>query len=183
MTLPIAFLRECLSYDPGTGVLMRLERPLAHFPDERAQRNWNTRWAGKPVKYTDQQGYLRVNLTFGALWHSIPAHRIVFALVHDRWPSGQIDHKNGIRSDNRLVNLREASNAENQQNRKFNRDNSSGFRGVGWAARQRKWRAAISVGGRTLLLGYFATPERAYAAYLAAKAEHHKFQPVPRGEP
>jgi hypothetical protein len=125
----------------------------------------------------DTNGYFRVKL-HGRCYF---AHRIIFAIMTDKWPDQQIDHINGERCDNRWCNLREANFSENQQNTKLRR-NSSGYMGVIWHKRDNKWQAQIMIENKFIWLGYFATPELAYAAYLDAKAQYHIFQPVPRME-
>lgn len=106
------------------------------------------------------------------------AHRLAWLMAHGRWPSGQIDHINLNRSDNRIANLREATNAENGQNRTASKRNTSGFPGVSWCKSSRKWRAQIRVAGRSrIALGYFMRAEDAAAAYAKAKSALHKFHP------
>jgi len=96
------------------------------------------------------------------------------------WPLDQIDHENGVHDDNRWSNLREATNTENQHNRGISRRNTSGLPRVSRHATG-KHRADIGHGGRQIYLGNFASPEQAFAAFLAAKAILHPFAPTPRG--
>lgn len=83
----------------------------------------------------------------------------------------QVDHINGHGLDNRRVNLRTATHAENQRNRRQQRNNSSGFRGVYWSKHDRRWRARLRLDGRTHSLGYHDTAEAAALAYDAAARE------------
>lgn len=108
------------------------------------------------------------------------AHRLAWLYVHGDWPIDQIDHRNGVRSDNRLANLREATSAQNKQNVAKYSNNMSGLMGVSWKASSKRWIAQIQFEGRKEHLGYFDGPEAAHAAYLAAKADMHTFQPVMR---
>jgi hypothetical protein len=104
------------------------------------------------------------------------AHRLVWLYVNGTWPTGQLDHINGIKDDNRLCNLREATAAQNQQNRrKPSAGNTSGHIGVTLDTRRRKWRAVIGVNNAINHLGYFTTLEDARQAYLQAKRELHPF--------
>ena len=80
----------------------------------------------------------------------------------------QIDHKNGIRHDNRLCNLREATRFQNQQNLGISIRNTSGFMGVSYHKVTAQWRASIRTDHGHKHLGYFDTPEAAAAAYRAA---------------
>jgi hypothetical protein len=100
------------------------------------------------------------------------AHRLAWLYVHGNWPAHQLDHINKNRSDNRLCNLREATNAENAQNRKRS-DNKTGYTGVN--QENNKWKAEIKLNYKTIRLGLFETPEEAYSAYLSAKHGLHPF--------
>jgi hypothetical protein len=84
-----------------------------------------------------------------------------------------VDHINGDGLDNRRSNLRLATKAQNQRNQRLRRDNKSGFKGVCWDNRAKKWRALIRFNGKQKTLGYFDTPEEAYEAYCAAAIELH----------
>jgi len=96
------------------------------------------------------------------------AHRIVFAIVHGRWPVKQIDHINGITSDNRPENLREATVQENSHNTKAHSDGTSGIKGVCWSKAAGKWKVRIMISGKNRFLGYFDDLELAAAAYASA---------------
>lgn len=87
--------------------------------------------------------------------------------------SRQVDHANHNTLDNRRSNLRIAEHAENVQNRNRYRNGSSGFKGVSLNRRLAKWVAYINVNKARKHLGYFATPERAAAAYNEAAIKHH----------
>ena len=91
------------------------------------------------------------------------AHRLAWFFVYGEWPK-QIDHINGIQSDNRIANLRLATNAQNAQNSRCR--NRAGFKGV--SPKKGKWRATIKHDGRSIQIGTFASPEEAHAAYVAA---------------
>ena len=107
-------------------------------------------------------------------------HRLVWLLHHGCFPEHEIDHINGDRDDNRISNLREATKSENQQNIGGSRKHSkTGLVGASYHAGNR-WKAQIRVNGKKYHLGLFSSPEEAHLAYLRAKAEMHKFQPVLR---
>lgn len=163
-------LRQLLRYEPETGKLYWLERPLEMFSDERHCKTWNKRFAGKQALKTDRgQGYYG-----GAInWRSVFAHRVIWALVYGEWPNGEIDHINGQRDDNRLVNLRNVSKTENMRNAFRSKNNTSGRTGVSWYKRTSKWIAYIGVGGkRHIVLGYYKRFEDAVAARERAEIEH-----------
>lgn len=94
------------------------------------------------------------------------AHRVVYYLVHGVWPT-QIDHIDGVRTNNNVLNLRPVSLNENQHNRKA--------RGTQYC--RGKWQAKITVGGKVIALGTYPTEADAHAAYLAAKKQHHPTAP------
>lgn len=108
------------------------------------------------------------------------AHRLAWLYVHGQWPMRSIDHINGVRTDNRIENLRECTAAENQQNRAIHPKNTSGVAGVSWSKNAKKWTAFIRAGGKQKNIGLFATKEQAGEAYKAAKAALHPFAPTVR---
>lgn len=88
----------------------------------------------------------------------------------------QVDHINGDRLDNRRVNLRVCSNAENMRNRGKNVNNTSGFKGVVLMtdkSLKKPWQAQIMTDGKYRYLGVFATKEAAALAYNTAARELH----------
>jgi hypothetical protein len=104
------------------------------------------------------------------------AHRLAWLYEYGSFPQGHVDHINGNPNDNRLENLRIASNTENMQNIKgVNKNNSSGFLGVSFHKRSGKYRADIRVKSKKKWLGFFETAELAFAAYMAAKRQYHPF--------
>lgn len=101
-------------------------------------------------------------------WTTIALHRAI--LGSDQ--SLHIDHINGDGLDNRRANLRFASPKENSWNQRLPVNNSSGFKGVSWYARARKWTAQIRVDGKHKCLGYFREAEAAHAAYCQAAEKY-----------
>jgi hypothetical protein len=125
---PYDVLRQLLSYDPETGVLTWKSRPVDMFNgDVRICGTWNTRYAGKPaLNAIDKNGYRTGSILGGRA----KAHRIAWKMSSGEDPNGDIDHINGNREDNRLINLRDASQCENQRNAGVRFDNKSGRVGV-----------------------------------------------------
>lgn len=89
------------------------------------------------------------------------AHRIAWALHTGAWPKDQIDHINGIRTDNRACNLREATNSQNGKNLGLSKANKSGHKGVCFDKQTGKWRVMIKVNFKTIHLGRYADKEMA----------------------
>lgn len=92
------------------------------------------------------------------------------------YPSNLIDHRDGDGLNNCRSNLREATRAQNGQNRGPQRNNSSGYKGVSWYKRRQLWQAQITASGVRKHLGFFSDIEEAAAAYaVAAKSLHGEF--------
>ena len=101
------------------------------------------------------------------------AHRLAWLWMTGEWPSAEIDHKNGIKTDNRWGNLRDVRPSVNQQNRRSaQKNNKCGLLGV--SLERKKWRATITINRKQKRIGAFATPEEAHAAYLVAKRGLHE---------
>lgn len=95
--------------------------------------------------------------------------RILFCMAHGRWPYPTVDHINGNSLDDRIGNLREATYAENARNR----DSIPKRSGLPFGVRRtyKRYGARIRVGGRSVFIGAFATPEEARDAYVNKRAE------------
>jgi hypothetical protein len=91
------------------------------------------------------------------------------------WPANTIDHINGIKTDNRIENLRDVTAAVNKQNMRAARsDSRSGLIGAIWQEDRKSWKAEIAVGGKKKMLGRFKTAEAAHEAYVLAKRTVHE---------
>lgn len=153
-----ARLREAFDYDPDTGLLT--------WKIRTSNRAYIGREAGSP----DGQGY-RILMLDKCL---LRTHRVAFAHYYGAWPVGFIDHINGNRSDNRISNLRDVSNAENLQNNwKPQKNSTTGLRGAARTKYPGIYAAEISVNRVRHRLGTFRSPEEAHAAYLEAKRKLH----------
>ena len=107
------------------------------------------------------------------------AHRLAWFYITGEWPSGEIDHINGIRADNRWLNLRKATRTQQLVNTRLRSDNKSGYKGVVFHPQTGKWRTRIKRHGKIEELGLHLTPEAAHAVYLAAA--HRVFGEFARG--
>lgn len=169
-------LRQLLRYEPDTGKLFRLPRIIT---EEETQDGRGAAWAtaaynaanaGKEAFTSkDRRGYLHGKV----LGVKFQAHRIIWKLVHGKDPE-QVDHINNNPSDNRLVNLRACTNAENARNSSKRKPGSSQYRGVCWVPRDQKWAASISNGqGGKISLGHHGDEIAAAKAYDKAARELH----------
>lgn len=86
----------------------------------------------------------------------------------------QVDHKNGDGLKCTRRNMRLANASQNQFNRGKAKRNKSGFKGVSWDRRDKKWKAYIRIGKRKqLYLGSFDRPQEAGKTYAKASKLHH----------
>ena len=149
-------LKQVLSYDPETGDFT--------WTNNASYKCFVGKKAGSP-----SNEYVAIRYKCKVY----KAHRLAWAFVHGDYPTQVIDHINGDKSDNRIINLRDVSRKENQQNIKSALvTNKSGYLGVSPA--DNKWKATIRVSGQYKYLGLFDTPELAHAAYIDAKRQFHK---------
>lgn len=98
------------------------------------------------------------------------AHHVAWLIVYGYWPD-RLDHKNNIRHDNRISNLREASHQQNQMNRVISKNNTSGYKGV--ATRKNGFEAKLIVNKRYIHLGKFTCAREAALVYDAAALKYH----------
>ncbi|WP_287994297.1 HNH endonuclease signature motif containing protein [Acidiphilium sp.] len=168
----LELVREVVRLDELTGCLYWLPRRADHFRQSHQSTDayaasWNRKYAGRPaLNYITPKGYRRGTL-LGL--QGFPAHQVVWALFHGGWPKGEIDHINGIRSDNRPQNLRDVAKSTNQKNAQVRLDNKSGTVGVSWNKRTNRWHAYISSDGQPIHLGYFESLAEATAARKSAE--------------
>ncbi|HFI4510044.1 TPA: HNH endonuclease [Escherichia coli] len=91
-------------------------------------------------------------------------------------PTDEVDHINGIRTDNRYENLRVVSRQTNAKNMKLNINNTSGISGVSWNTRKSKWKSVIWMNCVEKHLGYFDSIIDAFNARVIAEVNmgYHK---------
>lgn len=155
-------VRKLFDYDPQFGILIWRERPRSDFKTNRSFNTFNTLRAGKLAGNIDcLDGYRKIGID-GRLYR---AHRLVWLHVYGAWPTGEIDHINQDKADNRVENLRAVDRQTNARNVPLRKDNTSGH--VGIRARGNSFRAFI---GNTRL-GTFPTLEAALEARRKAERE------------
>jgi len=142
-------LREVLAYDLTTGVFTW-------------RRGIHQVKAGQKAGAKNFDGYLIITVNR----RGYRAHRLAWLYVYGEWPRSELDHINGVRDDNRIANLREATRAENNRNRKKQRNGCCALKGIYLV--KGRFRAQIRVRGKTTHIGYYATEKEAHAAYKAA---------------
>jgi len=148
-------LKELFTYDPETGHLIRLKKVSA-----------NTNIGD--VVGSKTNGYLNVAVDSKRYL----VHRIIFIYVTGKAPN-EIDHINGIKDDNRWVNLRSVTKQENLQNQKRAKNNKSGYTGVHWSRLNKKWRAVIWAEGTQKHIGLYHDIREAIKARKAKEFEYN----------
>jgi hypothetical protein len=112
--------------------------------------------------YVCPKGYVKIEI-YGS---PVLAHRLAWFLYYGQWPKSQIDHINGIKCDNRITNLRDVTQSQNQCNVGTRKDNTSGFRGVTFHKHRRKWVVEGRRFGKRACVGYYDSIEDAKAARI-----------------
>lgn len=152
-------LTELLSYDPATGGF-----------------TWKVARSGN-VKVGDAAGSLNKKSGYREIWigeRLYGAHRLAWFYMTGEWPEFTVDHENLSRADNRWLNLRPATQAQQCANRGIKKGNTSGFKGVSLVKATGKWCASIKINGKSKNLGStYSTPEEAAEVYAKALTAVH----------
>ena len=149
-------LNREFSFDAETGIVTR-KLAVANQP------------VGKIVGSSNRDRYLCAQIDYC----KFRLHRAIWAMVYGSWPTSEIDHINGDRRDNRLVNLRHVSRQQNAKNQGIRTDNKTGHKGVSWSNGKKKWVAFISLGGKSKNLGAYNDILEAVEAYRRASQMFH----------
>ena len=157
--ISIADLKAVLSYDESTGVFTWA-----------ANMGRNAR-IGSQAGTITRHGYIAIIV----MQKIFLAHRLAWFYTTGSWPTGQIDHKDGVRTNNRFDNLRDVPGFVNAQNLRTAKatNKSSGLLGA-HLHKCGRWMANIGINGKMKHLGLFDTPEEAHQAYLSAKRSLHE---------
>lgn len=151
--LSIARLHEVLTYNPATGLLTWKVSPV------------NSVKVGDVAGSLNKDGYVKIQVD----GYHTGAHRVIFAMQTGRWPNGEVDHEDRDRGNNRWLNLREATESQNQANAALAKHSTVGLKGV--TRFRGSFRARIAFRGQRLFIGDYDTPELAHAAYMAKAKE------------
>lgn len=159
--IDIEFIKQHLNYNSDNGV----------FTWIKGVSKYSRVIIGSEAGYSDAYGYIVI----GFMQKDYKAHRLAYLFVTGEMPDGFIDHKNGDKKDNRFENLRVATQFENMQNAKIKKSNTTGFMGVCFNKREKKYVSHIRVKGKKKYLGCFDNPEDAFSAYLIEKNKSHSY--------
>jgi hypothetical protein len=153
--------KRLFSYDPLTGVFTHRARRQGVKHGARAGRPKDGGYRSIEMKGIKKGRIVRIR-----------EHRLAWAFVHGDWPEMALDHINGVKDDNRIANLRLATTAQNNMNRRKGKNNKSGFIGVYWDKKAERWIATIGVGGKKRTLGRFVRKEVAAMVAMCARKRH-----------
>lgn len=124
--------------------------------------------AGSKAGSVTHEGYMRVMVN----GKEYKIHRLIFLMHHGYFPE-MIDHINGNRSDNRIENLRPATNQQNQHNVIAPRTNTSGVKNVTWSKRNKKWCVELRVNGKHKNFGQYHDIDYAKFVANAMRYKYH----------
>lgn len=152
--IEVSLLQKMFSYNPETGELIRV---------------WSHRYGviknSKPLKSAD-------------VWvidRHISKGQVIWAVHYGKWSLFLIDHRDRDTANNKINNLREATDEENQYNRV--NPNSNGYKGITFNNQERHhkkpWLARIKYNGKRITLGHFATKQEAGEAYKTAAIKYY----------
>lgn len=145
-------LTELLAYDEDVGVFTWLET--------RGRVN-----AGDTAGYFDFiNGYIVIRVD--RLLY--PAHRLAWLYVYGVWPPYGVDHKDMVKTNNRITNLREATQSQNNANTRKRKNSQSCWKGIRYHKRDRLWQARV----KDVSIGYSKCPAAANFMYQIAADKH-----------
>lgn len=151
-------LKELLHYDPEIGIFTW--KKLHKYSNRKIN----------DIAGSIDSGYVRIGINkkrYGA-------HQLAWLYINNEIGGFEIDHANGIKTDNRIKNLRKATVSENAYNRKLNIKNTSGVKGVTWHKKSKKWQVVITVNKINKYLGQFEDLDLAELIIKEARSLYHK---------
>lgn len=168
------FLNSILSYNPLTGLLTWKERGVDTFivregrSPNHIMNAFNARYANKPAFTSkSKNGYLRGGINTETFY----AHRIIYMMITGSDPL-DIDHDNGVRHDNRWLNIFSKSRGDNLKNRKLSKNNTSGYHGVSFSIHHQLWIVSIYHNNKKIHLGWFKDKNDAIATRKTAEIHY-----------
>lgn len=163
---PQTYLRECLDYDPVTGVLTWKDRPRSHFPTEHGYLIFRGKYAGCAAGSPGRYHVIKLDQRM------IGSHRVIW-----RWMTGEdaplVEHRDLNRLNNAWGNLRTATQSQNCCNAGPRKRTSGIDLPKGVCVKGNGYTAQVAYEKVVFKLGYFRSAEKAHAAYVAKAMELH----------
>lgn len=150
-------LKLSLHYDPATGVFTRLKAVTSSKP-------------GQHLGWLDHEGYVRLSV----LGHIYRAHRLAWFYMTCQWPSKNIDHIDGVKSNNRFVNLRDVTQSVNLQNQRRPKRNKKDALPLGVVRYGKRFAAYAKTNGAIDRVAVCDSAEEAHERYVAYKRFFHE---------
>jgi hypothetical protein len=166
----VEIIKSLLDYDQEKGILVWKKRLASDFKTKSLHAIFMSRFSNKRAGSISAEGYRKITIS----GHIYSEHKLIWKLIYNedvKYPEFEIDHINGVRSDNRIANLRKVTKSDNQRNGSMRKNNKSGVNGVNWCNPKEKWIARIWVGKRHLYLGQFDDLQEAKIKREAAEIE------------
>lgn len=151
-----SYLQEILSYSPDNG---QWRCKKAYSPQS---------YPGKKVGWMHDQGYCCLTINN----KKYKLHILAWFYMTGVWPKVDIDHIDNNRSNNKWLNLREATPSQNGANSLLNTNNTSGYKGVSWNKIRQKYEVYIKIGYTKKHLGLYKTLEKSSAVYDEAALKY-----------
>ena len=151
-------LKFILDYNPDTGIFTWIN------PNKYSKQKF-----GDIAGSVDGKGYIHIRID-GSRYK---AHRLAWIYMYGIEPKDQIDHINNIKTDNKIKNLRECNNQQNCFNKKLQKNNKSGVKGVSWNKTLNKWTAYLNVNKKKKFIGLFDDIELAELVMYEARIKYH----------
>ncbi len=158
MNITYERVRELFKYNPNTGVVRWIKKSHPKSTISIGNIAGTNHYSGYRIIKIDRKIY--------------QLHRIIWLFVYGYFPEEMIDHRDRNRSNNRLYNLREATNQCNQRNSKVSALNKSGIKGVCWDKGSDKWHSYIKINGKNDNLGYTINFNNAVKARWEAEIKY-----------
>jgi hypothetical protein len=155
-------VRKLFYYDAESGML------LWRNGNRRNVKPW------QEAKASNGHGYYTAKIN----GKTYLVHRLIWLYVHGSFPHKYLDHKNRIRNDNRLCNLRDVNTTDNAQNISLPSHNKSGHIGVSWIKSHNCWTVFVKVNKKNKWLGYYKNLDDAVAARKAGEKQHYNLPEV-----
>jgi hypothetical protein len=171
---PQEYLKECFEHRED-GVLIGKVRPRSHFSTDGGFAISASRSAGNPVGYVNDKGYLEVMLRYNGKRIKLAAHRVIWTMHYGLIPEGYlIDHKDTVRLNNKIENLRLTLPTGNSQNSSLSATNTIGAKCVVLDKRRNLYYVHIMVNGKRHIFGGFFSLQMAEFTARVNRLKLHK---------